>query len=582
MDAGRRHWLAGNKWGGLLIRSLASHQELPWRPVQNAIRSIRIAVACSFVVALSSTGASAFPYQQSSADRFNEGELHSFDTHARFEVLTARRIETLAGVEELAHAEPAIGAADNAGDTLDFWEESKPVRWSEAFDLMPMWGGPEGPRLLVGVNVLLAGSRYRVFTEYSPDSFHADPWRRPERKAGSGKFLRGYGEQLGQVFFRDSEGKSGQGTLITKFIDQESSSDLVPLVVDCFQIWLPGRRTFEVEVPNRISVVPTLFDSFALLGASDTEVTVGMLGFDDSAETLGVNFLAGAGREFWPLTLPNAQPFNLAGRELAKCHASMELGRTAGGELFVVGFLSTETFFYTFRFDPRDRSEVIKLEPHANLKPYPAHIIGNALNQGGGPSDDRFYLVRESSEPVFLNNPNEVAPSWNVFEFQSEPGQPLGLVSLNVGSKEYDPGDMLYGSTEALGLASCSGGGLGGIATIRCASERQRLLTLGLGGSKGNRSADLRRLRIDPFNRAIFSAEHSLLWRVLEGKYLMISPSSTSFFQTDLGIPPAGSISIATVDELQLGDHGGSFLRPLEVYSLEANEFQAIDGTPFE
>jgi len=62
----------------------------------------------------------------------------------------------------------------------------------------------------------------------------------------------------------------------------------------------------------------------------------------------------------------------------------------------------------------------------------------------------------------------------------------------------------------------------------------------------------------------------------------MISPSSTSFFQTDLGIPPAGSISIATVDELQLGDHGGSFLRPLEVYSLEANEFQAIDGTPFE
>ncbi|MCP4198724.1 MAG: hypothetical protein GY762_16380 [Proteobacteria bacterium] len=462
------------------------------------------------------------------------------------------------------------------------WNDFSDVQWAKASNLISMWSEKQGPRLLVATNVLVAGLEHRVFAEYSPDHFHPDPWRRPKRSSKTARFLEGYGKSLGQTIEQKGKETRSQGALIAGFCDAEAGSTDDLLIVETLHAWLPGRRVSRLEAPAGIRTVRSLFDSFAVLGPLVTDTVIGVIGVDESDTIIGVHLVNAGEKHFLPFHLAKAGFPKVVSQALSQCNASMELGRTAEGELFVIGFLSTEAHFFSFRFDLNKNLKSIKLESHEALSPYPAHIIGSTSNQGRKSSGDRFFLVREPSGRLFLDDSGPATPEWCVYEFGSGAEQSLVPVFLNVGPNEYDPGTWLYGSTEALGLVTCQDGKLGGVATVLCAAERQRLLMLGLGGSKGVRQAETRRMRIDPFSRGVFSEEHSLLWRTGDRRYMFISPSYTSFLLADLGIPSVGSMSIATMDEMHLEGTAETFLRPLEVFHLEANEYIPVVCLPLE
>ncbi len=462
------------------------------------------------------------------------------------------------------------------------WSNLSDVQWPKASSLIPMWSEKLGPRLLVANNALVTGLEYRIFAEYSPDHFHPDSWWRPKPSSKAARYLEGYGKPLGQVIEQEGKETLGQGALIAGFCETEGRSGDESLTVETLHVWLPGRRVLRLEAPTGIRTAGSIFDSFAVISPQVTEATVGVIGVDVSGTKVGVHLVSSGRRHFLPFHLAETGFPQVTDRILSQCHASMELGRNAAGELFVIGFLSTETHFFTFRFALDENPEAIKLESHGTLGPYPAYIIGSTSNQGSNSSGDRFFLVREPLMRVFLDHSEPATPEWCVYEFLSDAKQSLAPVLLDIGSNEYDPGSWLYGSTEALGLVTCQDGKLGGVATILCAAERQRLLTLGLGGSKGVRQAGLRRMRIDPFSRGAFSREHSLLWRTGDKRYMFVSPSHTSFFLADLGIPSVGSMSISTMDEIHLEGTAESFLRPLEVFHLEANEYIPVVCIPLE
>ncbi len=474
--------------------------------------------------------------------------------HCQFRFCAVSRAETL----------------PSSADVLDLTSGFQECVWASAFRLTPMWNQDGKITVLASVNVSRADRDYEVLCELNSWNLLEHPFQ----DAVSSRFREGFGVAVGQFRSRGAEPRGSQGALLLDRAQSDEQKGGGALEIAGLDTWEPGgvitERTMRIPVASHRLIL----DSFGIESGKEGSFCAAVIGLGGEEESVGVHFISESGQCFAPFVSEAGNTYRCPESGTFPYRASFALGMSESNAPYVVGFFASLDTVFTFRFDPEVKHEKIPLLLQEDVSSRGAHIVASAANQGSLAGADRFYLVHDFAEAVFLSSDSEgdSSPDWKQFVFTPNETNHLAPVLLKIDCKEYQPKGN-HGRVATLGFTTCQSGTLGIAATVNSLGLSRRLVTLGMGGGEGSNIAVLRRVRIDPFSRGIFDGTYSLLLKVSGREYMLLAPTYIPLRESDLGLPPEGSMSIARFDEVNLKSSGGTFLRPLEVYSLQPQEY---------